>query len=70
MGDGASPFTLSFPQSAPNSVLIKGEDGDSAQMGVTYDVRLHIGENFEDFTGIKKSTVHMSIRKVTFLILF
>jgi len=63
LGDGASPFTLSFPQSAPNSVLIKGEDGDSAQMGVTYDVRLHIGENSEDLTGMKKSTVHMSIRK-------
>merc|ERR1712241_1328893 len=40
LGEGAKPFTLSFPQSAPNSVLIKGEDGDSAQMGVSYEVRI------------------------------
>ena len=64
MGEGARPFTLSFPPSAPNSVLIRGEDGDSAQMGVTYDVRIHIGDSSEDYTGMKKSSVHMSIRKV------
>ena len=64
LGDGAKPFALSFPQSAPNSVLIKGEDGDSAQMGVTYDVRIHLGESSEDHTGMKKSSVHMGIRKV------
>ena len=64
LGEGARPFTLSFPPSAPNSVLIRGEDGDSAQMGVTYDVRIHIGDSSEDYTGMKKSSVHMSIRKV------
>ena len=64
LGEGAKPFTLSFPQSAPNSVLIRGEDGDSAQMGVSYDVRIHIGESSDDYNGMKKSTVHMSIRKV------
>jgi len=63
LGEGAKPFTLSFPQSAPNSVLIRGEDGDSAQMGVSYDVRIHIGESSDDYNGMKKSTVHMSIRK-------
>merc|ERR1712223_276721 len=63
LGEGAKPFTLCFPQSAPNSVLIRGEDGDSAQMGVSYDVRIHIGESSEDYNGMKKSTVHMSIRK-------
>ena len=66
LGDGAKPFALSFPQSAPNSVLIKGEDGDSAQMGVTYDVRIHLGESSEDHTGMKKSSVHMGIRKVLY----
>ena len=64
LGEGAKAFTLNFPQSAPNSVLIRGEEGDSAQMGVSYEVRLHIGENSEDYTGAKKNSVHMSIRKV------
>ena len=64
LGDGAKPFTLSFPKSAPNSVLIKGEDGDSSQMGVSYEVRIHVGNTSEDYTGLKKSSVHMSIRKV------
>jgi len=63
LGDGAKAFTLSFPPSAPNSVLIRGEDGDSSQMGVTYDVRIHIGDSSEDYIGKKKSSVHMSIRK-------
>lgn len=63
LGEGAKPFTLSFPQSSPNSVLIKGEEGDSAQMGVSYEVRLHIGDSSDDFVGSKKSSVNMSIRK-------
>jgi len=45
-------------------VLIRGEEGDAANMGVSYDVRLHVGENGEDFKGAKKSSVSMSIRKV------
>ena len=64
LGEGAKPFTLSFPQSSPNSVLIKGEEGDSAQMGVSYEVRLHIGDSSDDFVGAKKASVNMSIRKV------
>ena len=27
-GDKAKPFRLCFPKSSPNSVLIKGDDGD------------------------------------------
>lgn len=63
LGDGAKPFTLNFPQSAPNSVLIRGEENDTAQMGVSYEVRLHVGDTSEDYTGSKKSAVTMSIRK-------
>lgn len=63
LGEGAKPFTLNFPQSAPNSVLIRGEEGDTAQMGVSYEVRLHVGDTSEDYTGAKKSSVCMSIRK-------
>ena len=66
LGDGAKPFTLSFPQSAPNSVLIRGEEGDSAAMGVSYEVKLHVGDSSEDHVGTKKASVHMSIRKVGF----
>merc|ERR1711997_420846 len=67
LGEGAKPFTLCFPQSAPNSVLIKGEDGDSAQMGVSYEVRIHIGDSSDDFVGTKKASVNMSIRKPQYL---
>jgi len=62
--DNAYAFTLTFPQTAPNSVLIKGEDGDATNMGVSYDVRLHLADHVEDFKGAKKSSVSMSIRKV------
>ena len=65
LGEGAKPFTLSFPPSAPNSVLIRGEDGDSAEMGVSYAVKLHMGDESDDYCGFKKSSVNMNIRKVT-----
>ena len=69
MGEGAKSFVLSFPQSSPNSVLIKGEDGDSSQMGVYYDVRLQVGDSSDKFNllnfGLIKNSVRMSIRKVT-----
>merc|ERR1712156_1143666 len=63
LGEGAKPFSLSFPQSAPNSVFIKGEDGDASEMGVSYHVKLHMGDSSEDYVGSKKATVTMSIRK-------
>ena len=66
LGEGAKPFTLSFPQSAPNSVLIRGEEGDSKAMGVSYEVKLHVGDNSEDHVGSKKASVHMSIRKAQY----
>jgi hypothetical protein len=65
LGDGAKPFTLAFPLSAPNSVLIRGEEGDTSAMGVSYDVRIHVADNSDDYTGAKKSSVHMGIRKVS-----
>ena len=65
LGDGAKPFTLSFPPSAPNSVLIRGEDGDSAEMGVSYAIKLHIGDESDDYTGMKRASVYMNIRKVS-----
>jgi hypothetical protein len=43
---------------------IKGEEGDAANMGVSYEVRLHIAENADDYRGSKKDTVNMSIRRV------
>lgn len=63
LGEGAKPFTLTFPQSAPNSVLIRGEEGDTSSMGVSYEVKLHIGESGDDHVGTKKASVHMGIRK-------
>lgn len=59
----AKPFSLSFPQSAPNSVLIRGEEGDTSQMGVSYEVRIHIADSIDDYDGSKKNTVCMNIRK-------
>ena len=64
MGDSACPFLLTFPKTAPNSVLIRGEEGDAANMGVSYDVKLHVADHQEDFKGTKKASVTMSIRKV------
>ena len=64
LGESSFPFMLSFPQTAPNSVLIKGEEGDASNMGVSYDVRLHIADHAEDYKGAKKGTVAMSVRKV------
>ena len=55
---------LTFPQTAPNSVLIKGEEGDAANMGVSYDVKLHVADHAEDYKGSKKASVGMSVRKV------
>ena len=65
LGEGAKPFTLTFPQSAPNSVLIRGEEGDTSSMGVSYEVKLHIGDSGDDHVGTKKASVHMGIRKVS-----
>lgn len=56
---------LNFPKTAPNSVLIKGEEGDASNMGVSYDVKLHVADNSEDFKGAKKASVSMGIRKVS-----
>ncbi|TRY76389.1 hypothetical protein TCAL_02711 [Tigriopus californicus] len=64
LGDSAFPFVLNFPKTAPNSVLIKGEEGDASNMGVSYDVKLHVADNSEDFKGVKKASVAMGIRKV------
>jgi hypothetical protein len=36
-------------------------------MGVFYDVRAHIAESQDDYTGKKGSTVSMGIRKVSCL---
>ena len=33
-------------------------------MGVSYHVKLHMGDSSEDYVGTKKATVIMSIRKV------
>jgi len=59
----AKPFTLAFPQSAPNSVLIRGEEGDTSQMGVSYEIRIHIADSIDDYDGNKKNSVCMNIRK-------
>jgi len=70
LGDGAIPFTLNFPELAPNSVLIcasEDEDPSKRQMGVFYDVRVHTAESADDFIGKKGSTVSMGIRKSQFV---
>lgn len=43
---------------------IKGEEGDAVNMGVSFEVRVHIAESADDYRGSKKDTVNMSIRKV------
>jgi len=66
LGDGAVPFTLQFPELAPNSVLIcssEDEDPSKREMGVFYDVRAHIADSQEDYIGKKGSTISMGIRK-------
>jgi len=69
LGDGAFAFSLNFPDLAPNSVLICGdesEDPANRTMGVFYDVRVHLAENNDDVVGKKGSTVTMAIRKAQF----
>jgi len=69
LGEGALPFTLTFPELAPNSVLIcadEDEDPANRTMGVFYDVRVHLAETADDFVGKKGSTVAMGIRKAQF----
>jgi len=69
LGDGAIPFTLEFPDLAPNSVLIcadESEDPANRTMGVFYDVRVHLAESGDDYQGKKSSTVAMGIRKAQF----
>eukprot|EP00088_Acartia_fossae_P007548 TRINITY_DN13551_c0_g1_i2.p1 TRINITY_DN13551_c0_g1~~TRINITY_DN13551_c0_g1_i2.p1 ORF type:complete len:400 (-),score=83.22 TRINITY_DN13551_c0_g1_i2:621-1820(-) len=66
LGEGAVPFTLQFPDLAPNSVLIcssEDEDPSKRQMGVFYDVRAHIADAQDDYVGKKGSTVCLGIRK-------
>ena len=46
-------------------VLIRGEEGDTSQMGVSYEVRIHIADSIDDYDGSKKNTVCMNIRKVS-----
>lgn len=69
LGDGTMPFTLNFPELAPNSVLIcadEDEDPANRTMGVFYDVRVHLADQAEDYTGKKGSSVSMGIRKVQY----
>jgi len=69
LGEGAMPFTLHFPDLAPNSVIIcadDNEDPSTRTMGVFYDIRVHLAENADDFQGKKGSTVSMGIRKAQF----
>jgi len=63
LGDQARPFTLNFPKSAPNSVIIRGEDGDTAEMGVSFEVKLHITKDADGGITDRKSVVSMAIRK-------
>ena len=44
--------------------MIRGEEGDTSQMGVSYEVRIHIADSIDDYDGNKKNSVCMSIRKV------
>jgi len=69
LGEGAMPFTLNFPELAPNSVNIcadENEDPSNRTMGVFYDIRVHLAENADDYNGKKGSTVSMGIRKAQF----
>ena len=51
-------------------VLIRGEEGDTSQMGVSYEVRIHIADSIDDYDGSKKNTVCMNIRKVSTYIMY
>jgi len=69
LGDGAMPFSLNFPELAPNSVIIchdDSEDPASRTMGVFYDIRVHLAEDADDYQGKKGSTVSMGIRKAQY----
>ena len=79
LGDGALPFTLDFPDLAPNSVLICADESEDPAnvasfpslysqrtMGVFYDVRVHLAETSDDYVGKKTSTVAMGIRKAQY----
>jgi len=69
LGDGAVAFTLNFPVLAPNSVNIcsdEKEDPSKRTVGVFYDIKVHLAEHAEDYTGMKGSTVSMGIRKVSY----
>jgi len=69
LGEGALPFSLHFPELAPNSVVICADDNEDPSqrtMGVFYDIRVHLAENADDFQGKKGSTVSMGIRKAQF----
>jgi len=62
-GEDARRFNLKFPKNAPNSVHITGYDGDVADMGVAWEVRVHVGDHAGDFNDKKESTASMTIRK-------
>merc|ERR1711953_834225 len=69
LGEGAFPFSLNFPDLAPNSVIIcadEDEDPANRTMGVFYEVRVHLAENADDFVGKKGTTVSMGIRKAQY----
>ena len=60
------PFLLKFPKLCPNSVFIHGdiEEMPENPLGVIYIVKLHVGQNADDFTGRKATSVKMMIDKV------
>lgn len=69
LGEGAYPFSLNFPDLAPNSVVIcdnEDEDPSNRTMGVFYDVRVHLADGSEDYVGKKGTTVAMGIRKAQY----
>jgi len=66
LGKGAVPFSLKFPDLAPNSVLICSENEDIPEkncMGVTYLVKAHVANNPSDNDGSKDSSISMRIKK-------
>ena len=63
----ARPFALNFPEHPPNSVIIRGDNGEGDSMGVSYEVRVHIGESVEDHKGQKKSSTKQPKTPTVFL---
>lgn len=66
IGDHAHPFVFKFPEMAPCSVVLQSGDGDDGKpLGVEYTLKIYVADA-EDDRPHKRSTVHLTIKKLQF----